>query len=167
VKDRLAVTLSFLTSGDSYHSLTYLFKISKKSISNIVPEVCTALVRVLSNYVKTPTSAEEWVAVADEYRSKWKFDHCLGALDGKHVVLQSPANIGTEFYYYKGHFSIVLMALVDANCSFLYVDVGCQGKISDGGVFKNCELWKNIENKQSGLPREKPLPGRVFLQFCI
>jgi hypothetical protein len=36
--------------------------------------------------------------------------------------------------------SIVLFALVNANYSFLFVDVGCQGRILDGGVFRNYEL---------------------------
>jgi len=36
---RLAITLQFLSSGDSYHSLMYMFKISKQSILQIVPEV--------------------------------------------------------------------------------------------------------------------------------
>jgi hypothetical protein len=44
VQERLALTLHFLASGDSYISLQYLFKISKQSISSIIPEVCEALV---------------------------------------------------------------------------------------------------------------------------
>ncbi|KAF9410745.1 hypothetical protein HW555_010262 [Spodoptera exigua] len=47
VKVRLAVTLRYLATGDSYRSLHYLFKISSQVISIIVPEVCLALNNVL------------------------------------------------------------------------------------------------------------------------
>lgn len=52
VQERLAVTLRFLASGDSYMSLSYLFKISKQSIYKIVPEVCVSIIHVLKEYIK-------------------------------------------------------------------------------------------------------------------
>lgn len=52
VSVRLAITLRFLSSGESYHSLMYTFKVSKQSISEIVPEVCEALISGLKNYIK-------------------------------------------------------------------------------------------------------------------
>lgn len=162
VNDRLALTLRFLATGDSYTSLMYLFKISKQSISKIVPVVCGALVSALSEYVKTPSNSQEWELVSTGFKNKWQFDHCLGALDGKHVVVQCPVDSGTQYFNYKGHYSIVLMALVDSNYSFLYVNVGCQGRISDGGVFKNCDLWNTTLQSSDSLPADRALPGRIF-----
>lgn len=81
-------------------------------------------------------------------------------MDGKHVIIQSPINSGTEFFNYKGTFSIVLFALVDANYNFLFADFGCQGRISDGGVFKNSLLHKKLVKGELGIPNPQPLPGR-------
>jgi hypothetical protein len=52
VQKRLAVTLRFLATGDSYVSLHYLFKISTQTISTIIPEVCDALVEALKDFIQ-------------------------------------------------------------------------------------------------------------------
>ena len=52
VTEQLAVTLRFLATGDSYHSLSYLTKISVSKISAIVPKVCKSINRVLENEIR-------------------------------------------------------------------------------------------------------------------
>ncbi|KAF0710436.1 protein ALP1-like [Aphis craccivora] len=47
VGERLMLTLRFLATGDSYASLSYLFRIPANTICGIVPEVCQALSDVL------------------------------------------------------------------------------------------------------------------------
>jgi hypothetical protein len=42
---------------------------------------------------------------------------------------------GSLFYNYKHFFSILLLALVDANYCFIAVDVGAVGKTGDSNVF--------------------------------
>lgn len=50
--ERLMLTLRYLATGDSYTSLMYTFKISKQLISRIIPEVCSAIIEALQEYVK-------------------------------------------------------------------------------------------------------------------
>lgn len=85
----------------------------------------------------------------------------MGALDGKHICIQAPKGSGSYYYNYKGFNSIVLMALVDASYKLLYIDVGCNGRVSDGGVFNNCTLSTALMNNTLNFPSALPLPGRA------
>ena len=46
--------------------------------------------------------------------------------------------------------------VVDANYKFIHVDVGCNGRVSDGGVFRNCNLFTAIENNTLNMPTPEP-----------
>ncbi|CAH1960745.1 unnamed protein product [Acanthoscelides obtectus] len=106
-----------------------------------------------------PRTPESWLDVAKQFEKTWNFPHCLGALYGKHVVIQAPCNTGSEFFNYKSTFSVVLFALVDANYNFLYVNAGGQGRISDGGIFKDCSLYKKLLKNQLNFPEPETLKG--------
>lgn len=47
--ERLAVTLRYLATGETFSSLQYLFRIPQSTISTIVPEVCDAIYEVLKD----------------------------------------------------------------------------------------------------------------------
>jgi len=94
-----------------------------------------------------PKTEQEWLGVAKQYQALWNFPHAVGAIDEKHVVLQCPRNSANEHFNNKNAFSIVLFALEDANYNFMFVDVGCEGRISGSGVFTNTELYKKLETK--------------------
>lgn len=89
-------------------------------------------------------------------------------MDGKHVIIRPPPNTGSYYFNYKHYFSLVLLALVDADYKFIYIDVGCNGRVSDGGVFKNSSLYKAFETGSLSIPQPKPLPGgSVSVPFMI
>lgn len=106
-----------------------------------------------------PKNSSDWKNISLEFNEKWNFPNCLGAIDGKHVVIQCPVGSETEYYNYKGTFSIVLMAVVNANYGFTFVDIGCQGRISDSGVFRNTSFFKKMDSNELLLPDEGILPN--------
>ncbi|GFX22000.1 protein ALP1-like [Trichonephila clavipes] len=118
--------------------------------------------------IRVPESGNEWKMVAEEFWAKWNFPLCLGAMDGKHIRIKPPSHSGATYRNYKGFFSIVLLALVDANLKFLYVDVGTNGRASDGGVWGKSKLRQAITNGDINIPEAAALPGSASkLPFVI
>jgi len=52
-------------------------------------------------------------------------------------------------------FSIVLLAIVNANYEFLLADVGTNGRISDGGVIRNTEVYELLNKNTPSLTASK------------
>ena len=158
-KARLAVTLRFFATGETFRSLSFQFRISRAGISYIVLEVCKAIVRRIGKiHLQTPRGCEEWLNIAKKFENRWNYPNCIGAVDGKHVVIQPPANSGSMYYNYKQTHSIVLMAVAGPDYECLFADVGTNGRVSDGGVWNKCTLAQKLCNDELHLPPPKCLP---------
>ncbi|KAM7311775.1 protein ALP1-like [Ixodes scapularis] len=144
---------------DSQMSLQFHFRRGHNTISTIVHEVCLAIYSALKDdFLKVPSTRAEWKQIAQKYEDLWQFPDCVGALDGKHVAPMPPHDSGAQFRNYKGFFSIVLMALVDAELNFVFVDVGRNGRMNDSGIWGACKLKEALEKEPSILPDAQVLP---------
>ena len=63
----------------------------------------------------------------------------------------------------------MLLALVDAEQKFMWVDVGANGSCSDAGLFKETQLYKDFEAGKMRLPTTDSLPNddRPFPYFIL
>ena len=115
--ERLALTLKYLAAGESFSSLHFQFRISKAAaVSYMVHEVFHAIYFALGHiYMKVPSTKEEWLKITHEFEEKWQFPNCIGAVDGKHLVIQPPTDSGSHYYNYKHTHSVVLMAVAGPN----------------------------------------------------
>lgn len=75
-----------------------------------------------------------------------------GAVDGKHIVIESPASSGSDYFNYKDQFSVVMLAVVDSNYRFLFVDAGTNGRINDSTIWKNSSFFSAMESDTLNLP---------------
>ncbi len=142
---KVGIILWHLATGDSCHSLMYNFRVAHNTISKVVRDVCQAIIDEYDGEViAAPTTEAEWLQIADVFCSRWNFHNCLGAMDGKHIAIKCPRGGGSLYFNYKKFHSIVLMALVDTDYKFIWIDVGANGSASDA---------------QIGLPAAVPLPN--------
>lgn len=153
----------YLATGDSYHSLSYRFRVGWSTVSTIVPEVAKAIWEGLVHQYMPVPQEEDWQTVAHDFNERWNFPNCLGAIDGKHVVIQTPPNSGSLFYNYKGTYSIVLLAVVDANYCFRVINVGAYGRGSDGGTLRDSAFGRALEAGTLTIPPDTHLPGAEHL----
>ena len=94
----------------------------------------------------------------NEFWRRWNVPHACAALDGKHCAIRCPPNSGSLYYNYKGVFSIVLLAMVDADYKFLWTDVGGYGSMSDAQIYNESDPKEALEDNTIGLPPADPLP---------
>ena len=150
---KLALTLRYLATGSSYKTLSYNFRCGVSSISEFLPEVCSAILEVFTPEAFTVQfTADYWMGVADKFQKKWNFPHAVGALDGKHVCVKKPPCSGSLYYNYKGFFSVPMLALVDADYCFMWVETGGLGHMSDSQIFLDSDLCMKLRQNELGLP---------------
>lgn len=108
-------------------------------------EISTVLKQILFQFLSTD---KQWLELSQWFKEKWNFPHCLGAMDGKHVVIQATFNRGSNYYNYKTNFSIVLFPVVDADYKFTFIHVGTQGVCLNIHHFWDGTLWrKTLERR--------------------
>ena len=149
--------LSFLSTGYSFRTLKARFRVGKSTIHNIIIETCSALWDLLQPIYMPEPTIEDWLRIEKEFATRWNFPNCCGALDGKHIMIASPAKTGTLYWNYKGYFSLNLMALVDANYKFTCIDVGDYGSNADGSVFRKSAFGQQFLDNDLNMPPPKLL----------
>ncbi|XP_047132525.1 putative nuclease HARBI1 [Hydra vulgaris] len=168
--ERLMVTLRYIFGGTSQIDLAGMFRISPTSIGRIINETSIAIWTILlsKEYISYPKSENEWKFIANEFERKWNFSNCIGAIDGKHIVMQAPSRSGSFYFNYKKSHSIVLMAVCNANYEFTLVDIGDTGRNSDGGVFGNSKMGIAFETKLLHIPEpNEPSGSSIKLPYVL
>jgi len=82
-------------------------------------ETCNVLWKALQP-IYLRTIRESMMQMSEDFFNRWQFPNCVGAIDGKHISIQCPANTGSQFYSsYKKRISIILNAACDAKYRFM------------------------------------------------
>ena len=153
---KLVLTLIHLASGSKSVDMQYAWRVPQNTICLAVKEVVQVIVEKYNDELMTcATTPDGWRKIAGDFYSKWNCPHCLGALDGKSIATKCPFRSGSLYYNYKGFFSVVLFALVDANYKFIWADIGGTGYASDAQIYNESEQKEKLEKVTLGLPDQR------------
>jgi hypothetical protein len=76
-----------------------------------------------------------------------------------------PPESRSQYYSYKNFYSIILMALVNANYEFTYADTGKNERTSFGGVLKHTAVYQQLIQSLSNLPNNEETTENVNYIF--
>ena len=74
--------------------------------------------------------------------------------------MKQPFDSGSHYKNYKGTDSIILLAMIGPEYKFLYVDVGVNGRNSDGGVWRKHAFKNALEQNTLNVPTPTVIPCR-------
>ena len=103
-----------------------------------------------------------------EVQNQKNVPHAVGTIDVKHIVMKKPKKSGSDYYNYKGFFFLVLLALVDAEHRFLWIDCVSSGSCSDAQIFNGGDSREKIKDDSLGLLAPEPLEreGQTCTTSC-
>ena len=113
VGEKLALTIRYLATGESYTSLSCQFRVGRSTISNFLPEVCRA---IQDEFTRVPQMSyySRWVERnGNRIQDHLESSTCPGSPWWKTSGPKKPKNTKALYHNYKGFFSISMLALVD------------------------------------------------------
>ena len=145
-----AVTIYKLSLGDYIYTIGEMCSLAKATVCTIVSETCTVIINTLwDNIVNIsfPTSEDDIRHCMRKFGEECQFPYAFAAVDGSYLPIKCPnggAQAMKQYFNFLSFYSIVLMALVDAECRFVCASVRAPGNAHDSTLLQSTDLWKRI-----------------------
>ncbi|XP_037954770.1 protein ANTAGONIST OF LIKE HETEROCHROMATIN PROTEIN 1-like [Teleopsis dalmanni] len=147
LEKRVAIALYALGSSIEFKKIANLFGVGKSTVCKCFNEFCQEVWKtLLPLYISAlPLNSEEVQEQISGFE-RLGFPQCLGAIDTCHIKVKPEFDNADDYYNSKDWYSMVLFALVDFRCRFLYINVGNPGRVKDSDIFENSSLKQQLDN---------------------
>ena len=66
--EKVRLFLQYLATGESFRSSEFIYRVSRRSISEIVMGVANAIITEMQKtYLKTPSKESEWIEISEKF----------------------------------------------------------------------------------------------------
>ena len=148
VDRRIACALYSLGSSSELRTIPNLFGVGKSTAREILHNFCSIVVEFFfKSLIKCPNTPREIQATIDVFKEKSQYPVCLGALDGTHIPIRPPLGQETDYFNYKKYHSVVMLATVNSDLLFTYINVEALGRCNDASIYNRCILSEVIQDR--------------------
>lgn len=138
----LAKPESFLAAGDR-------FGLPKSTSYYVFKEIVTILAGLIPNYITWPNRRRCHETEIIFRRRSRGFPGVVGMIDGCHIPIKAPAGNPIDFYNRNKIHSIILQGVCDHKARFIDVFIGMPGRMHDARVFRQSELFTQLNNAEN------------------
>jgi hypothetical protein len=144
IRDRVAVTLFFLTHCGNISSSGNVFGMGRASAVRYIQKVTNVLQALRKNYVNFHFSLDEFKRIADGFQSIANFPNVIGAIDCTLIEVERPEDF-EGWYCRKGFCAFNVQAICDASYKFMSYAI-FPGSMTDKSIFNASEFGKICRN---------------------
>ncbi|XP_067648025.1 uncharacterized protein [Eurosta solidaginis] len=146
LEKRVAIALYALGSSSEYRSIANLFGVGKATVCKILIEFCNEVWACMSpEYFKSFPLTRTGIAQGVADFNAMGYPQCIGAIDGCHIEIHPKKEEAVDYYNYKGWYSVVLLALVDAKYRFMYIHCGSPERCNDSSILERSSLKRELQ----------------------
>nr|XP_048693114.1 uncharacterized protein LOC125630947 [Caretta caretta]XP_048693115.1 uncharacterized protein LOC125630947 [Caretta caretta] len=149
-------------NSDCYRSVTNLFGVGKSTTGAAFMQVSSAINHLLLRTIVTLRNVRE---IADGFAAM-RFPNCSGAINGMHIPVLAQDHFLMEYINRKGYFSMIFQVLLNHWGNFTDINVGWFGKVHDGCIFRNTDLYRKLQTETFFLDQKIPV-GAVEMPTVI
>ena len=147
VEKRIACALYALGSSSELRTISNLFGIAVNTTGLILHQFCSTIIDLfLHKLIKFPSTDAEICHTMNGFLTKFGYPLCLGSLDGTHIQIKPPPGAEPDCYNYKKFHSVIMLATVNSDLIFTYINVGAPGRCNDSSVYSRSTLYDVIQN---------------------
>lgn len=151
VGEQLWIALRYLASGAPLPTIGEAVHYSTTTVHRCVRDVCCAIITTKRHeLVKWPNDDDGIMHLVAGFRSFAGIPNIVGAIDGSNIGIVTPPFSGDAYIDRKGHTSIKLQAVCDADMLFMDLYCGPSGRWHDQRAFRASPLWEELHEGALG-----------------
>ncbi|KAJ8940585.1 hypothetical protein NQ314_010663 [Rhamnusium bicolor] len=139
--------------------------LSQTSIHRVIHEVTTAIVDVMANDIRFPTTAQERHLIKTQFMNRWGFPGAVGVIDCTHVAILKPKADEHNFLNRKGFHSTNTQIICDSDLKIRNIFASYGGATHDSFIWNQSAIKEFMQGVHCNSTRLVSVPSRVEITF--
>jgi predicted DNA-binding protein YlxM (UPF0122 family) len=158
LEKQVLLCIWYIANLESFRSVADRFGISKSTAWSSFYKTCLKILELNRRFLIIAwPGMRQALRNVDAFERKANFPGIIGAIDGTHIPIKSPALHQSSYINRNGYHSILLQGVCDTNLKFIDCYTGEAGSLHDSSLFRRSDLSVRLPTLQ--IPENSHLVG--------